>query len=138
MISVVIAAPRSLLTPTYFFSFRVFLRVLRVLCGECFQPRQPCGLRRIHSPLGYATPENFANLRHGFERLMLRCLRREPADMRRGNYFRMVRKRGSRLLVVIAPDIQRTTCEPAGIQRAQQSRLIDQVAARSIHDKRAW
>ena len=49
----------------------------------------------------------------------------------------MARERECRLLVVVAADIHRATGQPAGIQRLQQSRLVDQVAARSIHEKRA-
>ena len=92
---------------------------------------------RIDGPVRYAALENFANLRHGFQRLMLGCLRREPADVRRGDHLRMAGERGRWHLIAGTPNIHCAAANAPIVQCAQQRRFIHQITARGIDERRS-
>jgi len=95
------------------------------------------GTRRGSRAFGRTALHDLGDLRDRFERLVLDRLRREPAQVRRRDDVGAGRDGGIGHLHLRAADVDGAAGEPARVERARESRFVDEVAARDVDEESA-
>ena len=99
--------------------------------------RQRVACSAFTAPAGMSPAGGVASLAHGLERLVLDRRPRQATDVRRCDHARMACEFGRGHLIGRAADVEGTAGEPAAVERGEQGAVVDQLAARRVHEQRA-